>query len=304
MKLSSLFSVLIILFGMSSVYGSERNDSKILVAVSIPPQAFFAEQIGGDCIKIITMLQPGDNPVVYEPKPSQMAAVSKASAYFAIGVPFEKSWLNKIHTLNSDMVVINTDEKIEKRTMENHACHENCRHAELEVDVLKKHGRISKDPHIWTSPPLVKIIAKNMADALIKFDSKNRNLYLKNLKEFEVKIDSLHEKISTLLKDKKDRFEFMVFHPSWGYFADTYGLTQTVIEIEGKEPKAAQLAELINYARRKGLKVIFVQPQFAQTSSRIIADAIDGHILFADPLEYDWLNNMKKQAIQFSMALK
>ena len=52
--------------------------------------------------------------------------------------------------------------------------------------------------------------------------------------------------------------KFMVFHPSWGYLAHDYGLVQVPVEIEGKEPKPAQLKELIELARKEGIKVIFV----------------------------------------------
>ena len=96
----------------------------------------------------------------------------------------------------------------------------------------------------------------------------------------------------------------MVFHPAWGYFAKTYGLKQVPVEIEGKEPKPAQLKHLIEEARKDGIKVIFVQPQFSARSAETIARAIDGQVVLADPLHPDWAGNLREQAARFKAALK
>ena len=51
----------------------------------------------------------------------------------------------------------------------------------------------------------------------------------------------------------------MVFHPAWGYFADEYGLTQLAIEEEGKPVSAAHIRQMVDLARRKGIRSILVQ---------------------------------------------
>jgi len=96
----------------------------------------------------------------------------------------------------------------------------------------------------------------------------------------------------------------MVFHPSWGYFADAYGLEQVPIEIEGKEPKPAQLKELIEHAREKEIKVVFAQPQFSAKSAGLVARSIGGQVVTADPLTENWLVNLREIADKFDAALK
>ncbi len=96
---------------------------------------------------------------------------------------------------------------------------------------------------------------------------------------------------------------FMVFHPSWGYFAHAYGLKQVPIEIEGKDPKPAELQELIEHARNEGVKVIFAQPQFSDKSARLVAKEIGGQVVFADPLAEDWMSNLMAVANKFKAAL-
>jgi zinc transport system substrate-binding protein len=95
-----------------------------------------------------------------------------------------------------------------------------------------------------------------------------------------------------------------VFHPAWGYFAHAYGLTQVPVEIEGKEPKPAQLKALIQHAREEGIKVIFVQPQFSSKSAKLVAREIGGEVAFVDPLAEDWSANLREVADKFRAALR
>ncbi|MCK5723282.1 MAG: zinc ABC transporter substrate-binding protein, partial [Gammaproteobacteria bacterium] len=98
--------------------------------------------------------------------------------------------------------------------------------------------------------------------------------------------------------------QFMVFHPSWGYFADTYGLKQVAVEIEGKNPKPSQLKELIEHAKEQGIKIIFVQPQFSSKSAKLVAREIGGRVAVADPLAQDWSANLRAVAREFKGALQ
>jgi zinc transport system substrate-binding protein len=81
-------------------------------------------------------------------------------------------------------------------------------------------------------------------------------------------------------------------------------LKQVPIEIEGKEPKPAQLKELIQHARKKRIKVVFVQPQFSTKSAKLVAREIGGQVAFADPLAEDWIANLRQVADKFQSALK
>ena len=96
----------------------------------------------------------------------------------------------------------------------------------------------------------------------------------------------------------------MVFHPAWGYFDDAYGLQQVPIEIEGKDPKPAQLKSLIQHARESDIKVIFVQPQFSTKSASVVAREIGGQVVLVDPLAENWMANMREVAAKFKAALR
>jgi zinc transport system substrate-binding protein len=279
---------------------------KIPVFVSIAPQKYFVQQIGKDLVDIQVMVPPGANPATYEPKPKQMVALTKTRIYFAIGVPFENVWLARIKAANPQMKVIHTDEGIEKRTMRVHPHHQEGRDLPAAGTPQKARSHVAPkglDPHIWLAPPLVKIQAHTIAGALERIDPGHRGIYEANGHAFAARIDQLDTNLKKTLAGKQG-FEFMVFHPSWGYFAEAYGLKQVPIEIEGKNPKPAQLQALIAHARARGVRVIFVQPQFATKSAKVVAREIGGQVVFADPLAEDWMANLNKVAEKFKAALK
>ena len=142
-----------------------------------------------------------------------------------------------------------------------------------------------------------------MLNALLVLNQANQSVYKAGYKKFIAEIDSLDVELKTIFTGKKET-KFMVFHPSWGYFANEYGLKQIPVEIEGKNPKPADLVQLIKYANALKIKIIFVQPQFSNASAGVIAQAIGGQIAFADPLALNWADNLRQVGAEFKAALR
>jgi zinc transport system substrate-binding protein len=300
MRVDRLKLVLICMLAVSGIFllisnGNAQTGKKLAVFVSIPPQKYFVQQIGKQRVDIQVMVQPGASPATYEPRPRQMAAISRTPIYFAIGVAFEKTWLKKIVAANPEMRVVHTDHGIQKIPMAAHL-HEAAQHPEKDP-----HGE--PDPHIWLSPKLVMIQARTIRDALQEIDPTHRSVYEANTKAFVAELAALDADLRNTFAGKQG-LQFMVFHPSWGYFARTYGLKQVAVEIEGKNPKPAQLKELIEHAAENHIKIIFVQPQFSAKSAKLVAKEIGGQVAVADPLAADWSGNLREVARKFKGALQ
>ncbi len=271
------------------------------VFVSVLPQRTFVDRVGGEHVEVQVMVGPGQNPAIYEPTPRQITALAKADLYVRTGVPFERAWMDRIRSTNADMRVLDARAGIDARSIEHHV-HEkqDVRHS----DADQEHGhplQPEQDPHLWTSPPLVKHMTLGIRDALTALDPANGELYARNQAEFAAELDQLDRDIRALLAEVPER-RFMVFHPAWGYFADTYGLTQVPIEKEGKEPGGRTLAAMIEQAKRDHIRVIFVQPQFDERSAQQVARAIGGRVVAIDPLSPDYSNNLREAARQIAEA--
>lgn len=275
------------------------------VFVSIVPQRYFVDKIAGDMADTQVMVLPGQSPATYEPSPRQMAALSHASCYIAIGVPFENVWLPRFQDASSGLAVFHADAGIEKRAMKAHhheGEHEEAEHKEGGHEEVHEHHGL--DPHIWLSPTLAKTIARNTCDALIAVLPDKESALRANLDDLLGEIDALDASIRTILAPiPQDKRRFLVFHPSWGYFAQDYDLQQIPIEMEGKEPGPAQLAQIIDKARAENIAVVFAQPQFSATSANVVAQEIGGRVEMLDPLAEDWDANLTRAATAFQKAL-
>lgn len=292
--------------------------AKPVVTTSILPTKFFVEQIAGDTLSVNTMVGKGADPHTYEPKPKQMKELEKSELYFAIGIEFEDTWLERFSKSFKNLRIIKTQEGIEKIAMndehEHHEHHEHKHEGEHKHEHHEHHDHDHEagehhhhhhdglDPHIWLDPILVKTQADNIAKALIEKFPQNAKLYEENLAKFKASLDELDSFIKNTLKDVKTR-EFIVYHPSWGYFAKRYNLEQIAIEIEGKEPKPAELKELIEEAKEHGVKVIFVAPQFPTKAANLVAKETGSKVISIDQLPENWLDEMKKTAEIFAKSL-
>jgi len=255
--------------------------AKLNIIASILPEQAFIQAIGGDKVNVTLMVKPGNSPHTYEPKPSQMKDIARADLYLAMGVEFEKVWLPKFANQNPKMQIIDLSKGIKKYPISGTSSHE--------TEHL--------DPHIWTSPENVKQIGQHILDALILADSDNQSYYQTNYTHFIQSIEQtdqqLHEILDPLPETKR---KFIVFHPSWGYFARAYHLIQIPIEIGGKSPKPRAVQKLIMQARKLKIHTILTSPEFSDAVAKQIANELKIKVLKISPMNPKWNENLLKLA--------
>jgi len=271
------------------------NATPLTVAVTIVPQKYFVDQIGKSKVKVMVMVPPGANPHSYEPRPQQMIALSKAKIYLTIGVEFERAWLGKIIGQNKNIKVFHMEEDVKRISLPTLSGRSFKNSPRDDFYRKVKTQQTKTDPHIWLSPPLAKKIAENTARALVSADPENAEFYRHNLESLITLIEEIDREIRNILRKKKG-CAFLVLHPAWGYFARRYDLLEVPIEIEGKEPSPKELKEIVQFARKRRIRAILVEPQFSEKIARIIAQEIKAKLVPVDPLAYDWPVNMIKVA--------
>ena len=271
------------------------SSDQINVTVSVLPEKYFVERIGGDYVNVNVMVGPGDSPHTYEPKSEQMTALSQASAYFSIGVDFENAWMDRIAATNADMQIVDISANLEKQPMAAH-------HHEGEESSEAEEEEGGLDPHVWTSPENVKIMAQSIYETLAAIDPAHQADFQANLDSFTADIDQLEADINANLSGITSK-KFIVFHPAWGYFARDFGLEQIAIEIGGSEPSAQELAGIIDEAKAENVKVIFGAPEFSTKTAEYIANEVNGQVILIDPLAEDWLENLRSVSATFGEAL-
>lgn len=232
------------------------------------------------------LVNPGEDPHTFEPTPKQMMVLADADLYFAMGFPFESQILRRVQGSNPKLSLIYTDEGVERRRLEGSGDEEG-----------------EPDPHIWLGPYQIRRQARNIYEGLLNAAPGNAKLFRKNLDLFLKDLEAVHESLKENLAPYKGR-SFFVFHPAFGYFADTYGLVQVPIEVHGKSPTPKQIEAIIEDAKENDVRIIFLSPQFDRKSAQAIADALDGAVVFINPLEKDVLRNLEDIAARVESSLE
>jgi zinc transport system substrate-binding protein len=290
------------------VNAQDKPGGKVKAFVSILPIAYLVERVGGPNVEVSVLVGPGQDPHSFEPTPKLVAKLAESKALFKMGFPFEETLIKKMRSTFKNVEVIDLQQGIKLRTMtedeeRSHGDGEEHEHGHGAAEEHEHHHEAGDlDQHSWLDPQIAKIQAKTIADTLIRIDPSHKDQYEKNLKGFQADLDAIHEQLTKVLASVKGK-SFFVFHPAYGYFGDAYGLKQVPVELEGKEPTARQLARLIERAKKDGVKVIFVEPQFSKKSAEALAKSIGGAVVPLDPLAKDYLKNLREMAAKLEATL-
>lgn len=254
-----------------------KEDKRAIITVTIEPQRYFAERLVDDSLYVIkSMVAPGVNPETYDPTPNQLTDLAKSRAYFCIGhIGFEQAWMDRIKENNRRVFFFDNSEGFDFVTGE----HSHGDHIHTTID-----------PHIWSSTQGALTIVENMRKALIKMEVNPIDLderYMNLCNEIK-KTDRL---IREILNNSSQK-AFIIYHPALTYFARDYGLEQYVIEMEGKEPSANQIKELIRTAKERNVKTVFIQEEFDKKNAELIAKEAGCKLVVINPLSYEWKDEM------------
>lgn len=249
------------------------------VLVTLGTQLEMVRAIGGERVQVTAMVPAGQNPHLFEPVPSTLRAAATADVYFTVGsgVEFELSHLETVCQQNKELTVVACAEGIPLRSIAEH------HHGAGEHDA-GEHG--TTDPHVWLAPANLTTMADRVLAGLIAADPAGEASYRGAYEAYVIHLAELDAELRGQLAPHAGR-AFLVYHPSWGYFAGAYGLEQIAVEEGGQQPGPAGIAALITQARQRSMRVVFASPQFDTTAAETIAREIDGRVVHADPLAED-----------------
>ena len=290
----------VIIFGfIFLILGCTRQQTPqdgLLIAVSIPPQAWFVSQIAGDKAGTLILVSAGQNPHTYEPTPRQLQSLSSASAWILSGLEFEISLLPKVTPLFPNLLIVDGTQGVQFRLLEE-ACHDCTAHGHDSHE----HSPFEIDRHTWLGRESAKILGGHIRDTLSRLDNENEAFYRERYENLVREIDNAFDELKITLAPLYDRSVF-VYHPSFGYFLDEFGIHQQAVETGGSEPTPRQLSNLMAKIIEEQPAAIFVQTQFPVTAARTLANAADAQLIELDPLAPDWLDNIRRLGESLQLA--
>jgi zinc transport system substrate-binding protein len=227
------------------------------------------------------------------------------------GIEFEIVWMDKIRSINGDMLIVDASRGIELLGVDNGSAHDE--HGHLQPTEPQRESKLGGhyqgpgarggDPHVWLSPANAEKMIGNICDGLIELDPANEEYYTGNRDAYQKRLADLDRYIREKLAGVPGH-RFLVYHPAWGYFAHQYGVEQIAVEHGGKEPTAREMVRIVGDAKELGIKAILVEPQSSTVGAEVIAEEIGGFVMFADPLARDYIHNMGKVADELAEVLR
>jgi len=259
--------LLILPLGACTQKKPATGKGKLQVVTTIFPLYDFARVVGGDRVEIALLLPPGVEPHSFEPKPEDMARISRAGL-FVYTNPYMEPWVAGLlkGIDRQRLTVVDASTGVTFLAVgggdDGHDVNEGGLH----------HGGM--DPHVWLSIPNARKMVENIAAALEAKDPPNAAFYRQNAAAYEQKLTELDRKFQEGLGSCGTKRFLHGGHYAFGYLADRYGLQYVsayAISADA-EPRPRKLVEMIALMRSTGTRYIFyeelISPRVAETIAR------------------------------------
>jgi|SRR5262245_19442549 len=235
--------------------------AKLRVAASTQDLASIAASVGGDQVEVFAIARPTSDPHRVEALPSYMVQVSRARLFLKVGLGLDR-WADAIvdGSRNPKLTIVDCSAGVsvlEKPTGK--------------VDASQGDVHPFGNPHYWLDPRNGAIAARTVAEALAQADPANAAGYRSRAEAFARDAQATWERNAARAKALPSRTLF-TYHRSWSYLADAFGLeiVDTVEPFPGIPPTAKHLAELVEQAKARGVKLLLQEPYFASDAGRFL----------------------------------
>ncbi|WP_313488590.1 metal ABC transporter substrate-binding protein [Pseudescherichia sp.] len=214
-------------------------------------------QIGGEHVKVTTLVGPDGDPHTFEPSPKESAALAKADMVVVNGLGLE-GWLDRLVAasgFHGPLVVASQG---------------------VETHTLNEDGETVTDPHAWNSAANGVRYAQNILAALVKADPQDVAALNASGQRYIAQLQQL----DSWAKNRFDgipeaKRKVLTSHDAFGYFGRAYGvqfMAPQGISSES-EASAAKVAALIQQIKADGVKTWFLENQLDPRLVKQIASA-------------------------------
>lgn len=246
----------------------ENRSPRITVVTSFYPLYFFASEIAGENADVLNITPAGVEPHDYEPTARDIAAIEGSAMLVVNGAGFEP-WGKRVKE-NLDparTLVVEVADALSTQT-------------------IIQSGTTVVDPHFWLHPLIAQTIVEQIAKGFMIIDPRNRTVYADNAKVLNGRLAELDATYRTVLSQCSSR-DIVTAHAAFGYLAAAYGLRQ--VSIAGvspdAEPSSRQLAQLVQFVKTRGIRVIFFETLESPKLSETLAKEVGATTLVLNPLE-------------------
>ncbi|BCL75785.1 metal ABC transporter substrate-binding protein [Jeongeupia sp. HS-3] len=229
------------------VIGAAQAAEPLPVVASFSILGDMVQNVGGDRVKVTTLVGADGDAHVYQPTPADVGTLSKSRVFFVNGLGFE-GWMKRL-TASSKYkgTVVTVSDGIKPRAMagDGHDGHD--------------HGA---DPHAWQNPDNARLMVKNIAVALAKIDPAGASVYKANAAKYDGQLAELSRwadaQVAAIPLAKR---KVITSHDAFGYLGARYQITMLSPQGLSTEAEASAkgVGALIRQIKQSGIKAVFVE---------------------------------------------
>ena len=233
-------------------------------------------QVGGDRVKVTTLMIEGVDPHLFKPTRDDVARILKADLVFYSGLHLEGRMEETFEKLSSK------GKSITPVT------------SEIPEALLLKEGAVV-DPHVWMNPALWASCTKTVSDSLGKKDPEGAAIYAANATRYATQLQSLETTLRSLIATIPDDQRVLITaHDAFQYFAKATGLT--VMSVQGlsssSEAGVADINRLVDAIVTHRTPAVFIESTLSEKNIRAVMEGAAsrgfevklGGMLFADSM--------------------
>ncbi len=242
--------------------------AKLKVVATTQDPAAITRAIGGDRVTVSALCKGYQDPHFLDAKPSYMLELNKADLVESIGLDLEIGYISSLvaGSRNPKIVLGKPGYLDLSGTIQ-----------PLEVVPAADRGQgdihPNGNPHYWVDPESGRLMAREIAARLGELDPAGKEVYSKNLADFEKQLDVKEAEWSKKMAPLANS-SIVAFHKSWSYFAKRYSLNivDFVEPKPGIPPNPAHTLELIKMMKAKNVKVILMENFYDTKVPQLIAE--------------------------------
>lgn len=243
------------------------GDPQVVVTSTI--LADLTATVGGDEITVTGLLEPGDDPHLYEPVPQDTIALEQADLIFYNGYNLEPALIRLINGAGVQAEKVALGEQV----------------APLQFDY---EGQTEPDPHVWGDVENVIVMVAAIAATLSTQFPEDAAVFNQNAADLIAELRALDawitDQMATIPADQRT---LVTTHDAFQYYANAYGLTVlgTLIGISTEEQPSAQTVQrLVETIRQAQVPAIFAETTL--NPALITTVAQEAGVTLADPPLY------------------
>lgn len=250
-------------------------EPELHVVAELAPIADLVGRVGGERVAVSSLVPPGADSHTYEPRPSDVTALSEADAYVGIGLGLNPGAVDLAgENLPEQAVVLLGERYLDEDLLLFDHTHDGTGH-DHDGDGHAHDGGVDPNPHVWTGLSVAAPLVAGIADALSELDPAGADGYRERAGRLRDRIEGLRVRVAEAAATIPEHNRtLIVYHDAWSYFARDHDLEMVaaVQPSDHAEPSAGEVRDIIEQIREHDVPALFGSEVFPSDVLEVISE--------------------------------